>query len=95
MRTDRLELAAVERPQALNTAEPLAIALSSVLVKHRVTVVTPQRSNHRGTSFFGAPAHASRLILGLVAHHIVARSLAQAQEKPVALIPFPDRRGPA
>jgi hypothetical protein len=32
MRTDRLQLAAIERPQALDAAEPLAIPLGSVLI---------------------------------------------------------------
>ena len=52
----------LKRPQALDTAEPLAIPLSSVLVQHRVAVVTPQRSNHETTSLSGAPAHAGRLV---------------------------------
>ena len=32
VRTDRLQFATVERPQALDTAEPLAIPLGSVLI---------------------------------------------------------------
>jgi hypothetical protein len=32
MRTDRFELAPIERPQALDATEPLAIPLGSVLI---------------------------------------------------------------
>ena len=38
MRTDRTEFSPIECFQTLDTAEPLAIPLGSVLIKHRVAV---------------------------------------------------------
>src|SRR3954452_57845 len=95
MRTDRFELTTIERPEALDAAKSLAIPLSSVLVKHRVAVVTPQRSNHGNPPSLEHRSTQTGCFLGHAAHHIVARTRTREQAIAVALVPLPDSSRPA
>ena len=79
VRADRLQFAALECPQAGEAAKPLAIQLQSMLMEHRIAVVTPQRSFHTETSLVGEPTTRPAAGWSSVPSSIVSKTLQPTQ----------------